>query len=178
VIFSKGKKKEGSFRNMINTVNPAAAEWIVIQEKLIEITGNLLEAAKRKHAILASDTLDALQDILQQEEAMAAELEKVEARRLVFLRTYKTWPATLSEQITFLPEPDREQAAELARKLARTAEQLYIQNCINSEIIQHLLNYASCNLDQLYKMTSGPAYGSRGDVPLPVAGRAVVDRKI
>jgi flagellar biosynthesis/type III secretory pathway chaperone len=171
-------KKEGSWQKMTNTADSATAEWITILEKMLEISGNLLDSAKRKQVVLASDNFDDLQELLQEEEAMTASLEKVEKQRLDFQRTYKTRPATLRGQMTVLPAPEKGQATELARDLVRTVEALALQNKINTEIIQHLLNFAGYNLDQLYKMTSGPAYGSRGDVSPSVAGRAIVDRKI
>ncbi|MDR3562388.1 MAG: flagellar protein FlgN [Negativicutes bacterium] len=163
---------------MTNKANPAAPEWMEILGDLLEITGQLLDSAKRKQAVLASDKLDALQELMQEEELMAAALEKTERQRLELQVRFPAWPNSLSEQLAVLPEQERGQETELARKLGRTVKELAVQNRINSEIIQHLLNFTAYNLEQLYKVSSGPVYGSRGDVPPPVTSRAVVDRKI
>lgn len=69
---------------MINTAISATSEWITILEKLVETTGKLLDSAKRKQAVLASDKLEDLQELLQEEEVMTAALEKVEQQRLDF----------------------------------------------------------------------------------------------
>lgn len=155
----------------------AETELIDILSKQVKASAELLELANRKQTVLAADDLEALKLLLLEEEALAAELEKVEQLRLGFQQTYDTWPASLQEQLAMLSDHNRERATQLGQKLAETVEALSIQNKMNTEIIQHLLNFTAYNLEQLYKPSAGPAYGSRGDLS-SVAGRAVVDRKI
>lgn len=162
---------------MTNKVN-GELESVEILTKLVAIYKAALEAAKRKQAVLGSGTIADLKETLRTEETLAESIRKLERERLA-LQEHYGWPGSIRQLVALLPEEHQSRAAELADELSGTVRALALQNSINSEIITHLQNFISNNLDLIHNMQSGPAYNPGGEVsPLPTGGRSIVDRKI
>ena len=150
---------------------------IDILTRLVTIYQSLLDIVKRKQSILAANNIEALKELLKEEESLVLQVESLEKQRLT-LREANQWPVTLREWAATLPDDQRKQVGAISRVLAETVSAICIQNNINDEIIQHLSNFARYSLDLIHKVTSGPAYGCGGDVEPPSVHRSIVDRKV
>jgi hypothetical protein len=114
--------------------------------KLLKLHKSLLELALRKTAILEAEDIQALTQLLKEEQAHILAIEKIEADRSRAVEGLSPGQLTLSELLQQLPDGEKEVLAEISKELQNVIARIQEQNELNQHLISQSLKFISFSM--------------------------------
>lgn len=146
--------------------------WQELLAVLQRITANyqqLLQLSQKKRAVLVMVKLDALEEIIRQEQGIAAEIQQSETKRQAILHKLAQsdkgiHPDTrLRELYTHCPAPETtRQLQQLHRELEDVIQAVQEARDNNQILINSALSAVNYRLNQLGSSAVEPTYGAAG----------------
>jgi hypothetical protein len=120
-------------------------QLIESMQKLLKLHKSLLELALKKTAILEAEDIQALTQLLKEEQAHILAIEKVEGERSRGVAAL-TPKRALSELLEEVPEPHRVILADTSNELKEVIARIQGQNQLNQSLISQSLKFISFSM--------------------------------
>lgn len=110
-------------------------------QKLLKLHKSLLELSLKKTEVLETEDIQALTQLLKEEQAHILAIEKIEAERMKAASDRK-----LIELLEELPEPQKGILEEISQELRGVISKIQEQNELNTSLISQSLKFISFSM--------------------------------
>ncbi|MBS8265775.1 flagellar protein FlgN [Mesobacillus boroniphilus] len=112
-------------------------------EKLLKLHKSLLELALKKTGVLEAEDIQALTQLLKEEQAHILAIEKIEAERSKAVAAFSSTKRTLGELLDELPPEKQEIVIRISEELRNVIARIQKQNELNQGLISQSLKFIS-----------------------------------
>jgi len=134
---------------------------ITTLDKLLKLHQSLYELAVRKTDIIKNGDMDALNQILKDEQTHIAAIEQMEKGRQKAAKAIapEVEHPVILDCIKHLDEPEQNHLVKLADELVKVVHQLKEQNHLNQQLVHHSLKFVHLSMDLLRPQPTEINYG-------------------
>jgi flagellar biosynthesis/type III secretory pathway chaperone len=139
----------------------SAENLISTMEKLVKLHQSLLELSTKKTDFVIKDDMDALKQILKDEQAHIAAINKFENDRQNSVRVMiSTLPEpSITDCLDVMEDADKEKLSHLRTELLDTITQIGKRNDLNQQLIYQSLQFVNLSLNILMPRQEDINYG-------------------
>jgi flagellar biosynthesis/type III secretory pathway chaperone len=130
-------------------------------EKLLKLHKSLYELAVKKTDIIKTGDMDALNQMLKDEQAHIAAISRLDKERekaAHFIAPMLESP-TVSDCLNLLSQPERLKLAAITEELAGLVYELKEQNFLNQQLVHHSLQFVNISINLLRPQPETMNYG-------------------
>ena len=145
----------------------SAKQLIGLLEKHVKLHKGLLHLANKKTEILKNGDMEALTEVIKEEQKYATAIKQIERERVHAVETmYDNLPSpkndgTLTECIALAEGEEREALERLRDDLSTVLAELKDVNLLNQQLIQQSLYFVNVTLDMVLPQPQDINYGKR-----------------
>ncbi|MBT2661795.1 flagellar protein FlgN [Bacillus sp. ISL-45] len=110
-------------------------------QKLLKLHKSLLELSLKKTGILETEDIQALTQLLKEEQAHILAIEKIEAERMRAASDRK-----LNDLLEEIPEPEKGILEEISQELREVISSIHEQNKLNQSLISQSLKFITFSM--------------------------------
>lgn len=140
---------------------------ITSMEKLLQLHNSLFEIAQRKTDVIKKGDIAPLNQILKEEQALIAVIDKTEKIRIQAARN--SFPGmenpTVMDCIERMSGDDKEHLVEVASSLTTVVSELKERNLLNQQLIYQSLQFVNFSLNLLIPQQESINYGPNIGAP-------------
>ncbi|MDF2037642.1 flagellar protein FlgN [Cytobacillus oceanisediminis] len=130
-------------------------------EKLLKLHKSLYELAVKKTDIIKTGDMDALNQMLKDEQAHIAAISRLENEREKAANSIAPMleSPTVSDCLNILTQPDRLKLEAITNELAELIFELKEQNFLNQQLVHHSLQFVNVSMSLLRPQPETMNYG-------------------
>ncbi|WP_436373677.1 flagellar protein FlgN [Cytobacillus sp. BC1816] len=130
-------------------------------EKLLKLHKSLYELAVKKTDIIKNGDMDALNQMLKDEQAHIAAIGRLENEREKAANSIAPMlvSPTVSDCLNILTQPDRLKLEAITKELAELVYELKEQNFLNQQLVHHSLQFVNVSMSLLRPQPETMNYG-------------------
>ncbi|USK49571.1 flagellar protein FlgN [Bacillus sp. CMF12] len=139
----------------------SAETLIATMEKLLKLHKSLYELAVKKTDIIKTGDMDALNQMLKDEQAHIAAIGRLENEREKAANSIAPMleSPTVSDCLNILTQPDRLKLEAITNELAELIFELKEQNFLNQQLVHHSLQFVNVSMSLLRPQPETMNYG-------------------
>jgi flagellar biosynthesis/type III secretory pathway chaperone len=158
----------------------SAKQLIVLLEKHVKLHKGLLDLANKKTEVLKKGDMEALSEIMKEEQKYIAAITQVERERIhvVNAMVSESNDRTLTTCISLAEGTERAMLEKLRDDLTAVISELKNINLLNQQLTQQSLQFVNVMLDMFMPQPPNINYAAPNKVPNPYeGGRSLFDSK-
>jgi flagellar biosynthesis/type III secretory pathway chaperone len=158
----------------------SAKKLIKLLEKHVKLHKGLLELAKKKTEALKKGDMEALSEMMKEEQTYIAAINQVERERIRVVEAMvgKEDERTLTACMERVDEPERSALERLRDNLAAVVAELKNVNELNQQLLQQSLQFVNMTLDMIMPQPKEVNYRKPNMAPSSYEGsRSLFDSK-
>ncbi|MBG9586609.1 flagellar protein FlgN [Cytobacillus firmus] len=130
-------------------------------EKLLKLHKSLYELAVKKTDIIKTGDMDALNQMLKDEQAHIAAIGRLDKEREKAANSIVPMveSPTVSDCLNILRQPDRLKLEAITEELAELVYELKEQNFLNQQLVHHSLQFVNVSMNLLRPQAENMNYG-------------------
>jgi flagellar biosynthesis/type III secretory pathway chaperone len=139
----------------------SAEALITSMEKLLKLHKSLYELAVKKTDIIKNGDMDALNQMLKDEQAHMTAIDRMEKERQKAAKgiAAKMDSPTVSDCLNILPQTERIKLETIANELTELVYELKDQNYLNQQLVHHSLQFVNVSMNLLRPQPENMNYG-------------------
>ena len=134
---------------------------IASMEKLCKLHKSLYELAVKKTDIIKTGDMDALNQLLKDEQAHIAAIDRMEKERQKAAKAFAPHldQPTVTDCMEHLTTAEQEKITDIANELVQQVHQLKDQNTLNQQLIHNSLQFVNVSMSLLRPQPENMNYG-------------------
>ncbi|CAM3556383.1 hypothetical protein GCM10009865_11110 [Aeromicrobium ponti] len=139
----------------------SAEALITSMEKLLKLHKSLYELAVKKTDIIKNGDMDALNQMLKDEQAHIAAIDRMETERQKAAQIITTGmdSPTVSDCMTVLSQAERLKLEAITNEMTGLVFELKEQNYLNQQLVHHSLQFVNVSMNLLRPQQESMNYG-------------------
>lgn len=139
----------------------SAESLTAAMEKLLKLHKSLYELAVKKTDIIKTGDMDALNQMLKDEQTHIAAIGRLENEREKAAKSIAPMleSPTVSDCLNILTQPDRFKLEVITKELAELVYELKEQNFLNQQLVHHSLQFVNVSMNLLRPQPETMNYG-------------------
>ncbi|MBT2687168.1 flagellar protein FlgN [Bacillus sp. ISL-47] len=139
----------------------SAETLITTMEKLLKLHKSLYELAVKKTDIIKNGDMDALNQMLKDEQTHIAAIDRMEKERQKAAKMIAAGMEnpTVSDCMAFLSQDEQIKLETIAKELTELVYELKEQNYLNQQLVHHSLQFVNVSMNLLRPQPENMNYG-------------------
>ncbi|MEH7225049.1 flagellar protein FlgN [Bacillus sp. JJ1566] len=157
----------------------SAENLVVLLKKILTLHQNLLKLSERKTDILKKGDVDALNELMKEEQKYILAIRQLDNERIVIVDKLlgPIEDKTLTQCIERTAEPMRSALMGLHEDLVKVTHDLKVANDLNQQLTHQSLQYVNMSLDMLIPQEQNVNYGNPAGTKEKKQTRSMFDSK-